>query len=246
MRKKMVLLLAGSMLLLLPALLAVRSVASAQSGPPHPNQAALKDPTIAALSTLITSKQIPAATADLVSATFQAGIAQHPIPANYPTANPATQTAVAKPIPTCASTPPAAPTVAVATVNRQNPADVAQHTQAAKVATAIGASPNDLLLANRTTDLAPQVSASDKNAVYVRHPDCTIESFLMPNEQIDTFKQHLPPGDIVLSISPPPSSFGHHPLPITPLPGRTVLVSTPTSLPTNASPRTGVSPTPSS
>jgi hypothetical protein len=54
----------------------------------------------------------------------------------------------------------------------------------------------------KVTDYSQGAPANQKTAVLVEHSDSTFEKFLMLNTMVDSYIQHLPPGDKVVSKTP--------------------------------------------
>jgi len=190
---------------------------------------ATNDPTIVALTTAFAGKQIPLTTQQAVNSTIKAGVRSFtPVGGTLPpTSNAQTQTAVAKPLPTCttANTPPP---LVFDTAVPGNANDSKLRTAQVQGATAINAPADERHVARQTIDLAPQVPREQKNDVWVRHIDCIYDVYLMTNDQIDGFRRSLPTGDLITSIGGPAQDYGFHPPPrITPGPNRTVVGLTP-------------------
>jgi hypothetical protein len=62
------------------------------------------------------------------------------------------------------------------------------------------------------TDLAPQVPATKKFAIVIRHSDGAYEAYLMPGDQVRDFTQHLRAGDTWVNTFPPtPLTAPHGP-----------------------------------
>lgn len=107
---------------------------------------------------------------------------------------PPTLTAEAQPIQTC-TFPPGMHTAPVATVDATNPdAGILQAAQAKNA--------DHVYTSSQTIDLAPQMSTNGKEAIYVRHIDCTVINYLVPYDQTDAFIAKLPRNDAVILRTP--------------------------------------------
>lgn len=117
---------------------------------------ATNNPTIVALTTAFAEKQIPITTQQAVNSTIKAGVRSFtPVGGTLPpTSNAQTQTAVAKPLPTC-TTSNTPPPIAFPTAVPGNANDSKFRTAQAQGATAINAPADERHVARQTTDLAP-------------------------------------------------------------------------------------------
>jgi hypothetical protein len=70
----------------------------------------------------------------------------------------------------------------------------------------------------KITNLFPDVPYKDKSWVYVRHPDGSLEAFLVPPAAVDAFMAQLPVDDALMFVNPPLSIAGVQPPRVTPEP----------------------------
>lgn len=140
----------------------------------------------------IPADQVQAARATLDTKFATARSQQSPVPSAI---TPATETAVAKPLPTCAATTTVTASQTSSTIDPNNP-------NAGLLRTAQAQNAPYLYIPSKTTDLAPQVPSSGKESIIVRHPDCSYERYLVASDQVNSFVSGLAGGNVVVIRQP--------------------------------------------